>query len=255
MLHPPSLKQTLVALKLAGKLNRNTPESNRQAIREMLAQNSYWTFGSEDVAGYGLTYDQAAAVMASALGVTVERFASDEISFIDPDKTVQGLTTGLERLEAVARDGGSILLATAHPGSLLGFYTIIGRYLSELGAELCVPDRPVPARNNRWIDAVEGVLVLSDEGNLMHSHDDMGMKEVIETLKPDIAFSDHGFAMAAINAGVSTVAIFDVDDPALAMAASVRPEYVVGVPMNDNQTNIRTASAARSLVSLQLARA
>jgi len=113
----------------------------------------------------------------------------------------------------------------------------------------------VPARDNRWIDAVEGVLVLSDEGNLMHTHDDMGMKDVIQALKPDIVMGDHGFAMAAINASVSTVAIFDVDDPAIAMAASVRPEDVIGVPMNDNQTNLRSAAAARQLVSLQLARA
>jgi hypothetical protein len=255
MLLSPSLKQTLIELKLSGTLNRNTPESNRQAIREMLAHNSYWTFGSEAVAGYGLTYDKAAAIMAAALGMTVKRFASDEVCFIDPDMTVRGLTDGLERLQTVARDGGRILLATSHPGSMLGFYTVIGRYLVELGGELVVPEAPVPAVDNRWIDAVDGVLVLSDEGNLMHTHDGMGMKELIQTLKPDIVMSDHGFAMAAINASVSTVAIFDVDDPALAIEASANPENIIGVPMNDNQTNIRSAVAARCLVSLQLARA
>lgn len=248
MPHLSNLRQTLIDLNLTGDLNRNSPESNRHAVREMLAGNQYWTFDAEHIAKIDLDYDAAIAIMARQLGMSVERFKSDEPPYINPGKTVDGLTLGLYRLEEVARRGGRILLASAHPGSLLGFYTVVARHLSDMGAHLCVPDEPVPAPENRWIDAVDGVLVLSDEGNLMHTHNGMGMKKVVVSLKPDIVIGDHGFAMAAINAGVHTVAIFDVDDPALAIMASVRPDDVVPVPMNDNQTNTRSSQAARALV-------
>jgi hypothetical protein len=242
------LRDQLIQLKLPGELNRNTPESNRQAIREMLAHNDYWKMGAEDIDANQLSYDDAATIVATQLGITPERFASDEPPYIDPEHTVSRLITGYHRLEAVAQDHGRLLFATCHPGSMLSFYQLLADHMSSLGGRLVRLDQPVPAPEHRWLDDVGGVIVLSDEGNLMHTHAPNGMQEFITRHKPDIILADHGFATAAINTGRPTVAIFDVDDPAIPVLARLDPDTVVAIPMNDNQTNTRTAKAARALI-------
>ncbi|MDP9242873.1 MAG: phosphatase, partial [Actinomycetota bacterium] len=50
---------------------------------------------------------------------------------------------------------------------------------------------------------------------------------------PDLVFADHGFAGAAIEAGIETVSIADVNDPALLVAkAKGRTDAVI--VMDDN---------------------
>jgi hypothetical protein len=243
-----ALRNRLVELKLTGELNRNTPESNRQAIREMLARNDYWRMGAEDINEDELSYEDAAEIVATQLGMTPERFASDEPPFIDPEHTVSRLITGYHRLEAAAKDHQTILFATCHPGSMLSFYLVLAAHFASQGARLVRLTEPVPAPEHRWLDDTGGVIALSDEGNLMHTHAPNGMQEFIEQHKPDIILADHGFAVAAINTGRPTVAIFDVDDPAIPVLARLDPDTVVAIPMNDNQTNTRTAQAARALI-------
>lgn len=248
MLDVSGLRETLIRLKLTGPLNRNTPEANRQAIREMLARNDYWALEAEGLVDLNLSYDEAADIVAGELGMSRERFESDEPPYINPEHTISRLITGFHRLEAVAQDGGTIMLATAHPGSMLSFYQRLGEHLTSLGGQLVRLHDPVPAPDRRWLDDVSGVIALSDEGNLMHTHAGNGMQQFIEGLMPDIVMSDHAFAVAAMNAGKPTVAIFDVDDPAIPVLAHFKPDHNVAVPMNDNQTNTRTAQAATALI-------
>jgi hypothetical protein len=248
MLNVEGLRQTLIDLRLTGELNRNTPESNRQAIREMLARNDYWAMGAEGIPDLNLNYDEAASIVAHHLGMTDDRFASDQPPFIDPEHTVSRLITGYHRLQSVAEDKGTILFATAHPGSLLSFYQILAAHFESEGAKLVRLDEPVPAPEHRWLDEVSGVIALSDEGNLMHTHAANGMQEFINRHKPDIILADHAFAVAAINTGRPTVAIFDVDDPAIPVLAQQDGDTVIAIPMNDNQTNARTAKAATALI-------
>jgi hypothetical protein len=44
------------------------------------------------------------------------------------------------------------------------------------------------------------------------------MERMLEETEPDLVFADHGFAGAAIEAGIDTVSIADVNDPALLVA-------------------------------------
>ncbi|HSX01372.1 MAG TPA: phosphatase [Candidatus Saccharimonas sp.] len=248
MLDLSDLRQTLVELKLSGELNRNTPGANRQAIREMLARNNYWALEMDGIESLNMTYDEAASIMAAQLGLSDERFAGEEPPYIDPEHTLSRLITGFHRLEAVAHAGGRILFATGHPGSMLSFYQVLGEHFEELGATLVVPAEPVAAPDRRWLDDINGVVVLSDEGNLMHTHASNGMRQFVEATKPDIVMADHAFAVAAINAKAPTIAIFDVDDPAIPIMAHADPERIIAVPMNDNQTNTRTVKAAFALI-------
>jgi hypothetical protein len=44
------------------------------------------------------------------------------------------------------------------------------------------------------------------------------MERMLEEATPELVFADHGFAGAAIEAGIDTVSIADVNDPALVVA-------------------------------------
>ena len=54
------------------------------------------------------------------------------------------------------------------------------------------------------------------------------MHRILEAERPDLVLADHGFAGAAIEAGVETISIADVNDPALLVArAQGRTEHVL----------------------------
>jgi threonine dehydratase len=61
------------------------------------------------------------------------------------------------------------------------------------------------------------------------------MRDVLwQTGTVDLVVADHGFAGAAIAAGMPTVVVMDTNDPAFAVAA-VRGADVTVVPMDDNR--------------------
>jgi hypothetical protein len=59
------------------------------------------------------------------------------------------------------------------------------------------------------------------------------MRRMLAESAPDVVFADHGFAGAAIERGVDTVSIADVNDPALIVAKAQGRTGVV-VVMDDN---------------------
>jgi hypothetical protein len=59
------------------------------------------------------------------------------------------------------------------------------------------------------------------------------MQRMLEEERPDLVYADHGFAGAAIEAGIETISIADINDPALVVAkAQGRTDIVV--VMDDN---------------------
>jgi hypothetical protein len=62
----------------------------------------------------------------------------------------------------------------------------------------------------------------------------------------DLVVADHGFAGAAIAAGIPTVAVMDTNDPALAVVAGRGADLTV-VPMDDNRPQGSYAAALRVL--------
>jgi hypothetical protein len=59
------------------------------------------------------------------------------------------------------------------------------------------------------------------------------MERMLEDETPDLVFADHGFAGAAIEAGIDTVSVADVNDPALVVARAQGRAGPV-VVMDDN---------------------
>ena len=60
--------------------------------------------------------------------------------------------------------------------------------------------------------------MLTDRGSAFHTHSPEPMERMLAEETPDLVFADHGLAGAAIEAGIDTVAIADVNDPALVVA-------------------------------------
>src|SRR4029450_9233304 len=102
---------------------------------------------------------------------------------------------------------------------------------------------PHPPDGARWHDAhrphpwqiryLDGVAMLTDEASARHTHSGAAMDRMLEDVTPDLVFADHGFAGAAIERGVDTVSIADVNDPALLVAQAQGRTGIV-IVMDDN---------------------
>jgi hypothetical protein len=115
------------------------------------------------------------------------------------------------------------VVPTGHPVGLAHLYIAVGRALHARGVELLRPADGViwrdGERHHQWqIRYLEGVAILTDRASARHTHTGDAMARMLEAERPDLVFADHGFAGAAIERGVETVSIADVNDPALIVA-------------------------------------
>ena len=138
-----------------------------------------------------------------------------------------------ERLARAAATGGSVLLATGHPVGLGLFYRALEGLLVRHGARVVTPAAGTRWREGHlyhdWVVAYFGaVAVLFDDREPRHTHSPAAMERILDGGRPDLVVADHGFAGAAIESGVETLSIADVNDPALIVAkAQGRTEVVV----------------------------
>ena len=78
--------------------------------------------------------------------------------------------------------------------------------------------------------------MLDDKGAFVHTHDAAPMEQMLAELgaaRPDLVIADHGWAGAAGEAGVPTVAFADSNDPAL-FVGEAEGKIDVVVPLDDN---------------------
>jgi len=85
----------------------------------------------------------------------------------------------------------------------------------------------------RWIRYHEGLAMLTDDERPLHTHEGHAMARILADARPDLVLADHGFAGTAIERGVETVSIADVNDPALLVAQAQGRTGTV-VVMDDN---------------------
>jgi hypothetical protein len=141
-----------------------------------------------------------------------------------------------ERLALACARGERMILATGHPTGLILLYAELGRLLSNRGVTLLRPREGFSwdeGRHHRQIRYFHGVAVLTDRASSLHTHSGDPMRRMLEEVRPDLVFADHGFAGSAIEAGIETLSIADVNDPALLVArAQERTDTVV--VMDDN---------------------
>jgi hypothetical protein len=129
--------------------------------------------------------------------------------------------------------GEQILLATGHPVGLALYYHRLDLFLTDRGARVLQPAHGArwhdPRLAHDWfIDHWGGVGMLTDGREPRHTHWPDAMHRMLHDSSPDLVVADHGFAGAAIEAGIETLSIADVNDIALLIAqAQGRTETVL----------------------------
>ena len=231
----------LLAALVAGRMAGPVVSHDRTNVGWKIAQFAHGEPKAQfGISGLGvLSEDQVMALMADAAGFDPASTA-DEVP-VDPRRVLPRLGEAGDRLAGAAAAGERVLLATGHPVGLIQLYGAVGELLVTHGATLIRPLEGDGWRDvGRWrqIRYVNGVAILTDRGSSMHTHSAGPMQRMLEAADasgeiPALVFADHGFAGAAIEAGIDTISIADVNDPAPVAAAALGKTRTV-IVMDDN---------------------
>lgn len=229
-----NLRDHLVEHRIAGDVA--TPrQSNIGALRRLADGDERTWFGLRPERAYG--FDELLAVMVKRCGVDPDASRTDGGDTIDPDLTVDRLDAMAERLAKAARDRERVFFATGHPAGVLAIHLPVAQALLHAGCELLTPGagtRHEYAGKRREVRYVGGVAVVSDRGELNHTHSPVPMRALLDAgLRPDLVMADHGWAGAAAQAGLDVVCFADCNDPAL-FAGAEEGKVGVVVPLDDN---------------------
>lgn len=178
-------------------------------------------------------FEDIVRIVGEAAGVPIDALATEGAPDIDAGAVLDACAAMGERLAEAARRRERILFATGHPGDLDPLYGSIAELAARHGARIVRP-----AEGGSWSDTHVGhdwtiayhgaVGMVTDGERPRHTHRPDAMRRMLEEERPDLVLADHGFAGAAIEAGVETLSIADVNDPALIVArAQGRTEVVV----------------------------
>jgi Phosphatase len=194
-------------------------------------------FGLRDVDT--MSREDVLALVARASGFSPDPHVRWGPVRVRPELVLAACRAMGDRLALACTRGERIVLATGHPTGLIQLYAEVGRAIERLGCTVLRPadgfawDEPERRIRRRQIRYLNGVAVLTDRASARHTHGSRPMEIMLDEARPDLVVADHGFAGAAIEAGVDTVSVADVNDPALIVAkAQGRTEVVV--VMDDN---------------------
>ena len=187
----------------------------------------------------GLDVQEVMDAVAALCGCSADPEDTEGPGYIDPDRTVDELEAMAARLGQAAAKQERVLICTGHPTGVMPMHMAVARALAERGAKVLTPreaerlSRDHHGRNLRVL-YLDGVGVLSDGARLLHTHESWPMDALLEEGEPpDLVLADHGFAGAAVEQGLETLAFNDVNDPAIAVAKA-RGKIGVVVPLDDN---------------------
>ncbi len=231
-------RDKLVAAGITGPHQSHSRRNNLSKIEAALGGDPDGSFGLTGLDRY--TAAEVLGFLAELTGCSSDVEDCDGVDTIDPELTVAALVAAGRRLAEEARRGATLLAATGHPTGLLEFYMhVVDAYRSAGGKILRLREEEqlgLATKRHAEIRYVGGVGCLADWGNLKHTHSSAAMEALLETEPwPDVVLGDHGFAGAAIERGIPTIAVMDINDPAIAIAQADDSKDVVVIPMDDNR--------------------
>jgi hypothetical protein len=201
-------------------------------IRMLIEHDPDKLFGLSDMPEpFG--YEDIVRLVGEASGVPIDAFATEGSPDIDPGAVLDACEAVGDRLAAAGRRGERIVFATGHPGDLDPLYGSIAELAAGRGARIVRPGEGVTWSDENaghgWTVAYHGAVGMVTDGERpRHTHRPDAMQRMLEDERPDLVLADHGFAGAAIQAGVEALSVADVNDPALIVAkAQGRTELVV----------------------------
>lgn len=228
------LREHLLAERIAGETR--TPRSGVVGHAEALARGD-----PDKLLGFsfeGLDLEEVMDAVAALCGCSSDPADRDGPGVIDPERTLDALEALAGRLAGAALRGERLLACTGHPTGLLPLYQVVAGASEAAGCKVLKPRQDETLREDRRrgyaVRYLGGVGCLTDRASLLHTHASWPMEALLETAElPDLVLADHGFAGAAVERGIETVAFNDVNDPALAVARA-RGKIEVVVPLDDN---------------------
>ena len=232
------VKAALVAGGIAGPHRSHTRHNNLSNLRACIEGDPDKCFGLSGLTTH--TEQEAIDALALLTGCSNDLGDPTGNDTIDPDLTVSGVLTAGARLRREAQRGATLLACTGHPTGVLELYIRIVDAFRVAGGKpvrLREEERFLQPghRRHEEVRYVGSVGCLADWGQLKHTHSAHAMEALLEDeAAPDLVLGDHGFAGAAIERGIPTIAIMDVNDPALALAWSEGRDVTI-VPLDDNR--------------------
>jgi hypothetical protein len=202
---------------------------NAQMLLDRDPDKEFGLTGLQD----GMTLATVLDLVGRAAGASIDLEARYGPVDIRPAPIVDACTAAGMRLAQACDHRERVVVATGHPIGLAHLYHELagvlrarGALVSSQGAGARWHDERLP---HPWIvDHWDGVLMLTDGAEPRHTHWPDAMRRILEAGPVDLVIADHGFAGAAIEAGVETISIADVNDPALLIArAQGRTEHVL----------------------------
>ena len=178
-------------------------------------------------------FEDIVRIVGEASGVPIDALATEGSPDIDSGAVLDACEAVGDRLAAAATRGERVLFATGHPGVLDPLYGAIAELTAAAGTRIVRPaggdSWSDTDAGHRWTIAYHGAVGMVTDGERpRHTHRPGAMERMLEEERPDLVLADHGFAGAAIQAGVETLSVADVNDPALIVArAQGRTEVVV----------------------------
>jgi hypothetical protein len=232
-------RNALVAAGITGPHKSHRRESSLRKIHGLLeGEDLDATMGLSGLDKYSA--GEILGFMAELTGCSPDIADAQCADLIDPDKTVAGLAAMGDRLRAEAERGAVLFVGSGHPTGMLEFYIrVLDAYLAAGGKSVRLrEEEKLPIGSNgrdREVRYVGGVGCLADWGSLKHTHSSKAMEALLEERPwPDLVMGDHGFAGAAIERGIPTIAIMDINDHALAVARAEGRDVLI-VPLDDNR--------------------
>jgi hypothetical protein len=233
-LDPAGLRSHLLESRLAGEVATSAGNSLGN-VAKLVDGHPTYTFGLS--VWKDASFDEVVDAVEAAGGRLRDR-SPDGPSGIDADAALAAIRRQRQTLGPVlGRRGARVLVATGHPFALLAHYGAVARALTAAGAHVL---RPLEGDHGRLratdgrpcgLRYLDGVACLFQDAALHHTHHPDYMEAMLGEVGPttvDLVVADHGFAGAAVEAGIPTLAIADVNDPALPLAqARGRPAVVL----------------------------
>lgn len=230
------LRRGLLDGRIAGPAVSHDRDNVRRKIARLVAGDPDLQFGIRGLSAAGLSTERVLALMGAEAGFDPDPGIVDGSVPVDPGHVLDRLEAAGDRLAEAASRGERVLLATGHPAGLSPLYMAVGDLLRRRGATLVRPgsgERWWEEGRHREVRYLHGVAMLTDGASAIHTHSAAAMGRILGWERPDLVLADHGFAGAAIEAGVATISVADVNDPAPVVAKWLGRTEIV-VVMDDN---------------------
>jgi histidinol phosphate phosphatase hisN-like protein len=230
-------RDALVAAGVTGPHQSHSRHNAISKIKAMLEGNPDDSFGISGLDKYSA--GEVLGFVAELTGCSTDIALLDGYDVIDPDLTIQGIVAAASRLADEAGKGSLLLAATGHPTGMLEHYIRVADAYRRAGGKILRlrEQENLSDRRGKHLEVryVGGVGCVADWGALLHTHSPDAMSRLLQAEPwPEVVLGDHGFAGAAIERGIPTVAFMDVNDPALAVARAEGKDVVI-VPLDDNR--------------------